>query len=264
MTQLGESAYLSVLLALDQLEIPSLQFLPPLMNTIKAATLSLILLLASGRAAVSQTPPHWNHDPAHFTQLNHIQLRHQGYLSRGGHDSYEFRGDAGRHLTISLSSPHFDTYLELYDTNGRLIAENDDSNSTLDSQVRITLPSSGIYTVVVRSFSADGNGEYSLVVEDTSSEFSLRNQPGYLFRGELVQHTFQGTAGELVTIALDSDQFDPYLLLFDANGRVLAENDDYNGVNSMLQFRLPYSGTYSAGVRGFSPDGQGDYSLSIR
>lgn len=74
-----------------------------------------------------------------------------------------------------------------------------------------------------------------------------------VFSGELstrqpeVRQTFEGSAGDIVTIALESSEFDPYLRLLDRNGEELTYSDDTpNSLNSRISlFILPYTGAYT-------------------
>ena len=56
-------------------------------------------------------------------------------------------------------------------------------------------------------------------------------------------HRFEGRAGELVLIELKSEEFDPYLLLLNPNGELIAMND-YRGEDNRIVLELPETGTY--------------------
>lgn len=78
------------------------------------------------------------------------------------------------------------------------------------------------------------------------------------------------TAGQSITIALDGNNdggnalVDPYLRLRDSSGNVIAQNDDANGMNSMISFEAPTSGTYYVQAGSYLDSLSGDYTLSIR
>jgi hypothetical protein len=64
--------------------------------------------------------------------------------------------------------------------------------------------------------------------------------------------TFQGTAGQAITIDVMSDEFDAYAQLLDATGNRLAEDDDAGGnLNARLSFTLPATGQYQIVVNNF-------------
>ena len=60
-------------------------------------------------------------------------------------------------------TPGFDTVLALYDPNGDLLAEDDDSGVMASSRIVLELPVTGTYTVEVRGFGLS-TGDYGLTV----------------------------------------------------------------------------------------------------
>jgi hypothetical protein len=64
--------------------------------------------------------------------------------------------------------------------------------------------------------------------------------------------TFQGTAGQAITIDVMSDEFDAYAQLLDAAGNRLAEDDDAGGnLNARISFTLPSTGQFQIVVNNF-------------
>lgn len=77
-------------------------------------------------------------------------------------------------------------------------------------------------------------------------------------------YTFEGTAGQAITITLESDEFDSVVSLNDAAGSEIAFNDDFGGtLNSTIFVTLPEDGVYTVIARSFSGEG-GDYQLVVR
>ncbi|MFG6104693.1 trypsin-like peptidase domain-containing protein [Leptothoe sp. EHU-05/26/07-4] len=77
-------------------------------------------------------------------------------------------------------------------------------------------------------------------------------------------HTFEGTAGQRISIAMSSNQVDAYLLLYGPNQEFLGENDDAgNSRNARLDITLPANGTYFVFANSYGASEQGDYQLSI-
>ncbi|MEE2565080.1 pre-peptidase C-terminal domain-containing protein [Hyphobacterium marinum] len=71
--------------------------------------------------------------------------------------------------------------------------------------------------------------------------------------------------GQMVTLTTRSDtNFDTVLQVLDANGRVLAENDDYagGGLQSQVIFQPPAPGFYTAAVTGYG-GGFGSFELDV-
>lgn len=77
-------------------------------------------------------------------------------------------------------------------------------------------------------------------------------------------YTFDGTAGQVITVSLDSTEFDPVLSLLDASESEIAFNDDFGGtLNSKIIITIPADGTYTVVAKSFSGQG-GDYDLVVR
>jgi CHAT domain-containing protein/Tfp pilus assembly protein PilF len=75
-------------------------------------------------------------------------------------------------------------------------------------------------------------------------------------------HTFEGTAGEVLTIQLSSEEFDAYLVLVDPDGATIAENDDgAEGTNSRIVITLPTNGIYTLLATSYAAGRTGQYQL---
>lgn len=92
---------------------------------------------------------------------------------------------------------------------------------------------------------------------------TLLEEQGTILPAEHI-YTFEGEADQTVTVTLTSDTFDPVLILMDAEGNEIANNDDFGGsFNATLIVELPIDGFYT--VKATSFDGQGgDYELVVR
>ena len=88
------------------------------------------------------------------------------------------------------------------------------------------------------------------------------------------EYTFQGRVGEQVTIELESDEFDTFLVLEgpaddcidrDSDGPVQFENDDADDetTNSRIDTRLNQDGEWTVLVTSYAPLDTGDYTLRI-
>lgn len=77
-------------------------------------------------------------------------------------------------------------------------------------------------------------------------------------------HIFEGQAGQRISIAMNSEQVDSYLLLYGPNQEYLGENDDTgSGRNARLEITLPDDGTYFIFANSYGASEQGQYELSI-
>lgn len=78
-------------------------------------------------------------------------------------------------------------------------------------------------------------------------------------------HDFEGRAGQSVTISVESTDFDTYVLIADADGKVLEENDDLSedNSNSRITITLPKDGVYHIIVNGYESKDLGRYNLTV-
>jgi hypothetical protein len=66
-------------------------------------------------------------------------------------DIWQFQGAAGQTITIDVRSDEFDTYMQLLDSAGNKLGEDDDSGGNLNSRLTFTLPATGTYQIVVNN-----------------------------------------------------------------------------------------------------------------
>ncbi|MEM8639559.1 MAG: hypothetical protein AAGG51_12200 [Cyanobacteria bacterium P01_G01_bin.54] len=100
-----------------------------------------------------------------------------------------------------------------------------------------------------------------LDVDGTLTSASETLQDGTYFEA----HPFSGRAGQQIEINLESAEFDPYLLLIDPEGEVLAEHNNIsaNNLNARIQVTLPGNGLYIIVVNTARPQQQGGYGLEM-
>jgi hypothetical protein len=82
------------------------------------------------------------------------------------------------------------------------------------------------------------------------------------------EYTFDGAAGQSISISMWSTNFDTYLYLLSSDGAVLTHNDDVDGgLNSRIPpsgtFTLPHSGTYSIIASSYASSERGNYNLML-
>lgn len=209
------------------------------------------------------------------------QARPEGGLQ----DAWEFDGRAGQDVTVQLRSSAFDTYLELRDPRGDLVAENDDGfGEGTDSFVSAHLAQDGRYRVLVRGYGeTEATGLYELavgtvtppaapgrVVEARLGEtYSGRLEAGDSTLGDSSYadvYTFRATASGAVVFQLRSSDFDAYLILQDADGQALASDDDGgSGTDSQLSYEVVAGRRYRIVANSYGGDRRtGLYRLTLR
>ncbi|GAB4422768.1 MAG: hypothetical protein Kow0031_00860 [Anaerolineae bacterium] len=195
-------------------------------------------------------------------------------LKPGRSHRWEFEGQGGQVINISMVSPEFDTFLELRDANEVILAENDDGPDGTNSVINnVALPADGRYTVVARSLTDDAGGDYEItlkLVKVTAGGGPLAtDKPAQasLVPGQTDTWTFDAAADTFITVKVESAQADTYLELYDPGGNLLTEDDDSGGnLNAaILDFPIAEDGQYQAVVRASRPetDQGGVYEISL-
>jgi hypothetical protein len=204
----------------------------------------------------------------------------QATLSPNTYDYWRFDAMLGEVVTIEMWSDDFDAYLELYDPNGNLLAEDDDSGGDYNAMIAdLIIPDTGQYEIHMRSYTTDG-GDYRVALS-FDPNFSGETLPPYTASGDFSiaygervtdaltgrgghRWAFYGQAGDTVYIRLASRDFDTVVELHDPSLTLLATNDDSSGsTNSYLSYTLPVTGEYGIVVHGYSSGASGQYSLSL-
>ena len=208
-------------------------------------------------------------------------------------DVYSFEGQAGQQISIDMLSDEFNTYLILLNPSGRSLEQDNDSGGNGNARVTVQLPDNGTYLVLANSYQAGETGDYRLRITEVDTGGSANgsassvnppsvNSGGYILQeqgtlasgddmlgdGSLFDtYSFEGTAGQQVTITMESPDFDTFLVLLDPSGEPIADNDDIvagSNLNSQITITLPQSGTYVVIANAYDSSGRGRYSLTVR
>ncbi|PZV11655.1 MAG: peptidase S1 [Pseudanabaena sp.] len=200
--------------------------------------------------------------------------------------AYQFQGQAGQSVVIEMRGNEIDPYLVLFDAMGRKIAEDDDGGGGKNARIKVTLPSSGRYTIYANSYEVGQAGSFTIsgqlsnnptaqsTIKPTGDQRIILQKDGVLGTqsrvvakdGRLFEaFSFNGKAGQVVQIELVSSDFHPYLVLLAPDRKVLKEN---NGLpsrkNASMTLELPITGTYRTIVTAFDRKGKGAYKLIIK
>jgi hypothetical protein len=189
-------------------------------------------------------------------------------------DRFTYAGRRGERVVFDLRSDAFDTVLIVRAPSGRQEENDDFESSTSRSALTLTLEEQGEYQIFVTSYDERDTGAYSLTI--TAPRAVAQQQPvtthtGALARGDAMRpagefydvYEFEGTPGGRVSIALTSDDFDPYLILVSPSGEVEENDDDETSINSLVETDLTESGTYRIRASSYEKDETGGYQLKI-
>lgn len=216
-------------------------------------------------------------------------------LTAGTEYTFNLKGSGSGEGTLP------DGFLVLRNADGGFVTQDDNSGAGSDAQIVFTPDATGTFYISARTFSGEG-GDYLLVTSpnertDTGTTPDPTPTPGQtIVEGDTdtpgstsstsvfsVGDTFQGeldvatdrdfvgielSAGTSYTFDLKGSPSgvgtlsDPFLVLRDASGTFVAQDDDSGaGLESQIVFNPSESGTYFLDVRNFS-DETGTYELT--
>lgn len=173
-----------------------------------------------------------------------------------------------------------DLVMRVYDADGELVGEDDDSGGALNPSITVTSDAGGLYRVEVDVL--DEGGPFTLLARE--SVFVPEVTTPLAFSGGRAERsvafpadddglfTFPGRRGEVYSITLVADESDeeggaadPMLELFPgdgtAQGSLASDDDGGGGLNSRIVAELPDDGPYT--VRVSSLSGTGSARLAI-
>ncbi|MDA0699825.1 MAG: hypothetical protein O3A02_01265 [bacterium] len=200
---------------------------------------------------------------------------YEGYLNEAMADMYWITLTEATSVVATLRSFAFDTVLEVYGSDGRFVASNDDFDGA-DSQVVVDLEA-GRYEFLVKGYWEEAEGAYTLefdVFESMAMEPSDVATPGTFdvatpgtLEGWLPAngfHTYVVTLAmaSKVTVDVRSTEFDAYLDAYTAFGNWIDANDDFEGSDARLVLKLE-PGTYEFDVSAFSEFSSGAYTVTF-
>lgn len=116
-------------------------------------------------------------------------------------DTYFFSATAGRVIGVRMNKidSSLDSYLELYDSAGQKLTENDDGGGNRNSLLAWNIPSNGTYRLVARSWNLASTGRYNLSLN------LAENTSGNLARGKGAYATSTEFAGVEAYKAFDGN-----------------------------------------------------------
>jgi hypothetical protein len=192
-----------------------------------------------------------------------------------------FEGAAGQRLRARTDGDDMSASIEF----GRLVAGEfqplEEATYSMSSTMA-TLPAGGTYHLRVSSWAPES---YALTLEERvirpATPVALSRGAGVagvlsadapeLEDGRAADtYTFVARSGEQLTITMESDSFDTYLILGRMEGGTFVEldrNDDgeheEDGLNSRIVFTVPSAGTYTLQATSFGGGREGPYTVRV-
>jgi hypothetical protein len=195
-------------------------------------------------------------------------------------DGWRFEPTEAVRVQIDHMSHAFDALLLVTDLQLNVIAFDDDGGESLNSRlIREFAP--GSYLIWATTYEPGETGVYQLVLT-TLAPYACADAVGSIALGQSVAGVLDASScllddahfadpwrfaldrAAVVRIDLTSAEFDTYLIIADASGRWIAEDDDGGaGLNSRLVLSLA-AGEYTIWVTTFAPGRTGAYQLAVR
>ena len=248
-----------------------------------AGTYTIVNAAISGAGNYRTTTKFTGHDIPVCAYAQTLDLN-GGYIQRLGPNScrgpnglaidyYTFTLPSGSLVLAVMTSNEVDGYLTLFDRNGNVVRSDDNSYSAGDPLIIQYLPA-GTYRLAVRDASDGPGGLYEVDLRTAPGPRPpLCNSlgpiaPGGAVNGNISYTSCQytdSTFADIYTLTLSADTtvelransttFDAYLVLLDAKGNLVDQDDDSGGgTNAKISDLLP-AGTYYVVVKPF-----GDYT----
>jgi hypothetical protein len=195
-------------------------------------------------------------------------------LKQGHTHEWSFSGTAGQVINLNLNSTDFDTFLEMRNSQGVILAENDDTDDSSDAGLELfTLPTNDTFTIIARGLSESDGGDYEISLNEVKVvPGGGPLQPDKLTQallepGETNTWSFEADASSFITVNVQSDLLDTYLELYGPDDTLLIEDDDSGGeLNAaLIDFLLAEDGEYELVVRSARQDRTegGVYEISL-
>lgn len=177
------------------------------------------------------------------------------------------------YAAMTAAEQGLDSYLELLDPAGNVVAFNDDRDG-FNAALSYVVPVAGAYTVRATSNAGGSQGSYSLEVAADPEMTRLepltltalgRQTQGRVATGGAQAWRFQANAGDAIGLLAvsRSRDFDAKMTLYGPDGSQIALSDDDGGnLNPLINTTAPDDGYYTA-VVGSYDGAAGDYDLTL-
>jgi hypothetical protein len=199
---------------------------------------------------------------------------------------YQFEGRENQLIQIRLGGSadnrrsnnlSLNPFMFLLDSNNNVVLKRGSGGTTSeikDAFVFVRLPVTGKYTIAVTSQNPGDKGRYSLALRNDRASYSL-DESGELTAQSLSRQDgkiydiskFEGKKDQLVSVRVDSifEEFSPYIVLLDSQGKMVAAGNTKDGKYSALidRARLPRDEIYYVVVISNNPQERGKYRLTI-
>jgi hypothetical protein len=260
---------------------------------LQPGTYTVAAAASSGAGNYRTTTKFSAHDPADCSYVQALDLN-GGFIQNLGFlpcraangqpvDYYSFTLSVDSLVLAVMTSNALDGYLTLYDSSGNVLRYDDNSYGFGDPLIVQYLPA-GTYKLEARDIAGGPGGLYRIdlrTVAGARPAFCGSKGPvslGSSVTGNITYtgcQYYDGTFADVYTLNLPSDtavelranstDFDAYLVLLDAKGNLIDQDDDSGGGTNALVSQFLAAGTYYVVVKPFGDyTNHGSYTLAAR
>lgn len=177
----------------------------------------------------------------------------------------------------SSADEQLDTYLRLYDADGKILEQNDDYESGNSGIIDFKVSTPKTVTIEAATFNDVSQGHYKLQVEDTPADLSGVFQEisvGASIEGEIKANSrnyylLPLTANAPINIMLngqatDGSELDTQLRVYNEARQMINQNDDYQGLGSgITDFSVGDDSTVVLEIGTYNDSEEGSYTLNV-
>jgi hypothetical protein len=197
---------------------------------------------------------------------------YSGTITLGDLDLWTFTANAGDNIVLRLGSTGFEGNLDLYGPNGALLKTS--GGNLTDWQLAYTATNSGTFSVLVSSYYQDNTGTYVLHLAQFPEAFIVPNgdeggpmtgsglYTGTLNLGDLDMWSFTACTGDLISLRLNSTNFEGNLELYGPSGALLKVAGG-NNTTWNLAYTATNCGRFAVLVSSFYGGNSGAYGLTV-
>jgi hypothetical protein len=189
--------------------------------------------------------------------------------------------DTGRDWSSIASLPTseslLDSYLRIYDANGNLLEQNDDYENRNAGIIDFRVYKPQTIIVEAATFNDASRGNYKLELQDTPADLSQVYQEltlGSSLNDEIKindhnRYILNLAAEQELSIMINGVDthgavLDTYLRIYNQMGQIIAQNDDYLGLNAgLVPFSVNTDSIVIVEVGTFNDSGEGTFSITV-
>jgi hypothetical protein len=196
-----------------------------------------------------------------------------GTITLGDLDMYSLTANKGDNINLRVGTTSFDGWLQLFGPDGRLLVSGT-SDGTTDADIdNYTATNSGTFTVLVSSWYSGGTGTYALHLAQFPEPFVVpsgdqgggltgsTSYAGMIMLGDQDIWEFTACIGDLISLQLNTTNFDGQIQLFGSNGALLKTTG--GGTVSTIAYTATNCGTFTVLLSSWYSGGSGTYGLTV-